>query len=119
MNGYFFLELKFGQSREGISEEVINEARKEFFSKNKYPYATLDEVLDHFDRVINLVGVDHVGIGSDLDGAYGNEQCPRDLDTIADLQKIPKILEERGYSESDIENIMSENFIRFLRKNWK
>ena len=81
---------------------------------------TLEKVVDNIDHVCQLSGNTlHVGIGSDLDGAYGNEQCPRDLDTIADLQKIPKILEERGYSESDIENIMSENFIRFLRKNWK
>ena len=60
---------------------------------------TLEKVVDNIDHVCQLSGNTlHVGIGSDLDGAYGNEQCPRDLDTIADLQKIPKILEERGYS---------------------
>ena len=81
---------------------------------------SLENVVDNIDHICQLSGNSfHVGIGSDLDGAFGNEQCPRDLNTIADLQKIPKILKERGYSKSDIENIMSENFIRFLRNNWK
>ncbi len=55
--------------------------------------------------------------GSDLDGAFGKEQCPYDIDTIADLQKIPEMLSEAGYSSSDIINIMSDNWIRFLKKN--
>ena len=81
---------------------------------------SLENVVDNIDHICQLSGNSfHAGIGSDLDGAFGNEQCPRDLNTIADLQKIPKILRERGYSKSDIENIMSENFIRFLRNNWK
>ncbi|MCU0474295.1 MAG: membrane dipeptidase [Bacteroidales bacterium] len=57
------------------------------------------------------------GTGSDLDGAFGKEQCPVDLDTIADLQKIPDMLAEIGYVEEDIKNIMSANWIRFLNKN--
>jgi membrane dipeptidase len=59
----------------------------------------------------------HAGIGSDLDGAFGKEQCPYDLNTIADLQKIPEKLSEIGYSSSDIQNIISNNWIRFLKKN--
>ena len=109
-----FLELKFGQSREGISEEVINEARKEFFSKNKYPYATLDEVLDHFDRVINLVGVDHVGIGSDYDGV--GDTLPIGL---KDVSSYPSLIEgflERGYSREDIDKILGGNLIRVWKE---
>ena len=60
----------------------------------------------------------HVGIGSDLDGAFGKEQCPYDLDTIADLQTIPLLLQKRGYSNNDVENIMHKNWINFLRKAW-
>jgi membrane dipeptidase len=60
----------------------------------------------------------HAGIGSDLDGAFGTEQGPADLDTIADLQKIPALLADRGYSSEDIENVSSRNFIRFVREAW-
>jgi membrane dipeptidase len=59
-----------------------------------------------------------VGIGSDLDGGFGKEQCPSDLETIADLQNIPSLLRKRGYSEDDIENIMHKNWIQFLRRAW-
>jgi membrane dipeptidase len=60
-----------------------------------------------------------VGIGSDLDGAYGKEQSPYDLETIKDLDKIPSALKNRGYSTADIENIMYGNWLRFLRKVWQ
>ena len=56
-------------------------------------------------------------IGSDLDGGFGKEQCPADLDTIADLQKLDEILADRGYSKTDINNIFSQNGIQFLKKN--
>ncbi len=59
----------------------------------------------------------HVMIGSDLDGGFGKEQCPHDLETIADLQKFDILLAKRGYSEADIENILSKNGITFLIKN--
>ncbi|MEO6705150.1 MAG: membrane dipeptidase, partial [Ginsengibacter sp.] len=77
-------------------------------------------VIDHIDHVCQLAGNSlHSGIGTDLDGAYGKEQSPADLDTIADLQKIPEILKERGYSETDIENIMYKNWVRFLENAWQ
>jgi membrane dipeptidase len=60
----------------------------------------------------------HVGVGSDLDGAFGTEQGPADVDTIADLQKLPALLAARGYSAQDIEHVCSENFLRFLRQAW-
>ena len=55
----------------------------------------------------------------DLDGGYGKEQSPADLDTIADLQKLPSLFEARGYRPSDIENIMHGNWLRFLRRVWR
>jgi membrane dipeptidase len=58
-------------------------------------------------------------MGTDLDGAYGREQCPYDLETIADLQKFPALLRKRGYRESDIENVMHGNWLRFLRNAWE
>jgi membrane dipeptidase len=80
---------------------------------------TMEKVVDHIDHICQLAGnCLHVGIGSDLDGAFGKEQCPYDLETIADLQTIPSLLRKRGYSENDIENIMHKNWIRFLRNAW-
>ncbi len=81
---------------------------------------TLHTVIDHIDHICQLAGnSDHVGIGTDLDGGFGTEQCPSDIDTISDLQKIPKMLQKRGYSPRDIENIMHKNFLQFLQKTWK
>jgi membrane dipeptidase len=80
---------------------------------------TLATVLDHMDHICQLAGnADHIGIGSDLDGAFGKEQCPADLDSIADLQKIPTLLQQRGYSPQDIEKVMHGNWLRFLKKAW-
>lgn len=79
----------------------------------------LEKMLDHIDHICRLAGNTlHVGIGTDLDGAFGKEQCPYDLDTIADLQKIPTLLSKRGYTGQDIQNIMHGNWLRFLRKAW-
>jgi membrane dipeptidase len=81
---------------------------------------TLDCVCDHIDHICQLNGdTAHVGIGSDLDGVFGKEQCPHDLDTIADLQKIAGLLYGRGYSPDDVHGILSGNFINFLRRAWE
>jgi membrane dipeptidase len=79
----------------------------------------LSVMIDHLDHICQLAGnARHIGIGSDLDGAFGKEQCPYDLETIADLQKIPDLLRQRGYSDDDIANVMHGNWLRFLRKAW-
>ena len=79
----------------------------------------LEVICDHIDHVCQLAGnALHSGIGTDLDGGYGTEQTPMDLDTIADLARIPAMLEKRGYTETDINNIMSGNYLRFLRESW-
>jgi len=81
---------------------------------------TLEKLIDHIDHICQLAGNSkHVGIGSDLDGAFGKEQSPMDIETIADLTKIPTLLSQRGYSKEDIENITSKNWLRFLKKAWK
>ena len=80
----------------------------------------LEVIIDHMDHICQLAGnALHIGIGSDLDGGYGKEQSPYDLETIADLQKIPGLLSKRGYSAVDIEHVMHGNWLRFLRKAWK
>jgi membrane dipeptidase len=80
---------------------------------------SLERLIDHIDHVCQLAGnVRHCGVGSDLDGGFGREQSPRELDTIADLQRIPGLLRKRSYKENDIECIMHGNWLRFFRKSW-
>ncbi len=80
----------------------------------------LDRIVDHIDHVCEIAGhARHSGIGSDLDGAFGREQTPADLTSIADLARIPGLLAARGYQEADLELIMRGNFVRFLREAWK
>ena len=81
--------------------------------------ASLSQTIENIDHICQIAGnADHVGIGTDLDGGFGTEQTPVEIDTIADLQKIPGMLEARGYGSSEIEGIMKRNFIRFLERNW-
>jgi membrane dipeptidase len=79
----------------------------------------LEVMIDHIDHICQIAGnALHVGMGTDLDGAFGREQCPYDLETIADLQKVPALLKKRGYTETDIENMMHGNWLRFIRNAW-
>jgi membrane dipeptidase len=79
----------------------------------------LEKVIDHMDHICQLAGnALHIGIGSDLDGAFGKEQSPYDIETIADLQKMPDLLAKRGYSSEDILNVTSGNWLRLIKKAW-
>lgn len=79
----------------------------------------LEKIIDHLDHICQLAGNTlHVGLGTDLDGGFGAEQSPYDLETITDLQQLPTMLAHRGYTAVDIENIMHGNWLRFLRKAW-
>lgn len=79
---------------------------------------SLEALADHIDHINQLAGNPlHCAIGSDLDGGFGTEQTPRDLDTIADLQKVSPILKSRGYSDSDIAQIFHGNWLRFFSRN--
>ena len=81
---------------------------------------TLAKIVDHIDHICQIAGNSrHSGIGSDLDGAFGTEQTPSDVKTIADLQQLTELLSARGYKPQDVENIMHRNFIRFLQTAWK
>jgi membrane dipeptidase len=79
----------------------------------------LERLIDHIDHICQLAGnARHCGIGSDLDGAFGCEQTPADLDTIADLSRLATMLSARKYDAQDIALIMHGNFVRFLRESW-
>ncbi|MGH2372873.1 MAG: dipeptidase [bacterium] len=80
---------------------------------------TLESAVRHIDHICQLLGTArHVGIGSDLDGGFGREGSPHDLDTIADLQKIADLLGQRGYGSNDIAAIMHGNWWSLLRRAW-
>jgi membrane dipeptidase len=80
----------------------------------------LNRLIDHYDHICQIAGnANHIAIGSDLDGAFGTEQSPYDLETIADLQKLPDHLIRRGYREKDILLVMHGNWLRFLKNAWK
>ena len=79
----------------------------------------LENLVDHWDHICQLAGNSlHVAIGSDLDGIFGTEQAPWDMNSIADLQKYEVILSNRGYKQEDIDNIFHKNWLRFLSKAW-
>jgi membrane dipeptidase len=77
----------------------------------------MEVMANNIDHICQLAGnSNHVAVGCDLDGAFGREQCPYDLETIADIQKIFPILKSRGYKPEDIEKIANGNWLRFMRK---
>ena len=74
------------------------------------PYATVDDVIDHFDHVVKLVGIDHVGIGSDYDGV--GDSLPTGLKDVSSYPNLIAGLLRRGYSEEDVRKILGENLLR-------
>ncbi len=75
---------------------------------------SLSQLLDHLDHIVRLIGVDHVGLGSDFDGI---NSTPRELNDVSDMPLITKALMERGYSKNDIKKILGGNFIRVFKEN--
>lgn len=81
--------------------------------------APLEKIIDHYDHICQIAGnANHIAIGSDLDGMFGKEQSPYDLETIADLNNLENLLAKRGYSQDDIKKVMHGNWLRLLRKAW-
>jgi membrane dipeptidase len=78
--------------------------------------ATLDTVVAHIEHMTALVGPDHVGIGSDLDGGFRTDKVPREIRTVADLGRIGDRLRERNWTDTDIGKVLGENWLRILRQ---
>ena len=77
----------------------------------RLPPVYVSRIVDHIDHIVKLVGVDHVGIGSDFDGV---QSTTTDLATVADLPNLTKELLQRGYSASDVEKILGGNMLRVM-----
>lgn len=84
--------------------------------QNPRELVTSENVADHVDHLCQVAGhARQVAIGTDLDGGFGLEQTPADVDTIADIHKLAVVLEKRGYSEEDIDGIFYKNWLRYFQ----
>lgn len=95
------------------STDLKDQFTEQYRKENPYPYATLEDVLDHFDHVVKIAGVDAVGIGSDYDGV--GDSLPVGLKDAASYPNLIEGLLKRGYSEEDIKKILSGNLMRVWR----
>jgi membrane dipeptidase len=77
---------------------------------------TVDTILAHIQHIVELVGADHVGIGSDLDGGFTIDKTPDGIDSVADLRRIGDGLRGRGFSDDAVNRILGGNWIRVLRR---
>ena len=103
------LELEF-EERVGDLKDEIFILFKSGLNDIRPPFETL---IDHIDYIAKLVGVDHVGLGSDFDGV---RSMPKEMDDVTDLPKITKALFDRGYTEDDLEKILGGNLLRVFKK---
>jgi len=98
----------------GEDSQEVKDFVETYNTQSPYPYATLETVLDHIDHVVNLVGIDYVGIGSDYDGV--GDSLPVSLKDVSDYPNLVEGLLDRGYSEDDIKKILNENVLRVWRE---
>ncbi len=92
----------------------------DFYLFEKYPDEVislrppLSMLIDHLDYIVKLIGIDHVGLGSDFDGI---NSAPQQLDDVTNMPLITKELLKRGYSKKDVKKILGLNFLRILEAN--
>ncbi len=101
---------------ENLTKEEMNAARKEWYGIDKtHPaeLATVSDVVDHIDHIVNLIGIDHIGIGTDFDGGGGVKGCYH----VGEMKNITKELIKRGYSKKEIIKIWGGNFMRVFKEN--
>ena len=104
-------EAKLGRE---MSSDEASSFRAKWRADHAYPFASLDDVLDHIDRVVELAGIDAVGIGSDYDGV--GDTLPTNLKDAASFPILIDGLLARGYEDAQIAKIMGENALRVWRE---
>ncbi|MCI4569293.1 dipeptidase [Lysobacter sp. CFH 32150] len=97
----------------GKPERSEDDFEKEWKASHPIPTTHIEAVLDQIDYAVKLIGVDHVGIGSDFDGVSGN--LPVELRTVADYPNFVAGLQARGYKDDDIRKILGGNLLRVWR----
>jgi membrane dipeptidase len=98
-----------------FSDPQAQELIKEYQRQHPAPYATVKDVADHIDHVVQLAGIDHVGIGSDFDGV--GDSLPIGLKSVADYPNLIAELLRRKYSEEDIKKVCGENLLKVWEEN--
>lgn len=94
----------------GDDSDQLEQFEQQYREENPYPYSSLSDVLDHIDHVAELIGIEHVGIGSDFDGV--GDSLPTGLKDVSDYPNLVQGLLDRGYSEQHVKDILSGNFLR-------
>jgi membrane dipeptidase len=97
---------------EGCISREMARLQQKLTAEGKLPHVSWERVIDHIDHAVKLVGADHVGLGSDFDGA----DMPEGLEDCSKLPKITEALLRKGYSESDIRKILGENTLRVMEQ---
>ncbi|UTA48425.1 dipeptidase [Simiduia sp. 21SJ11W-1] len=97
---------------EHLTDKALADFNRAYKAKFPYPYATVNDVANHIDRAVKLVGVDHVGLGSDYDGV--GDSLPVGLKDAASFPNLVQELLARGYKERDIEKILGGNVLRVM-----
>jgi membrane dipeptidase len=100
-----------GEDEECVGREM-KKIETQLIAEGKLPHVTWERIIDHIDHAVKLVGADHVGLGSDFDGA----NMPEGMEDASKLPKITEALLRKGYSESDIRKILGENTLRILEQ---
>jgi membrane dipeptidase len=98
-----------GEDQECIGRK-LEEMNKKLTAEGKLPHVSWERIVDHIDHAVKLVGADHVGLGSDFDGAT----MPEGMEDCTDLPKITEALMRKGYSDEDIRKILGENTLRVM-----
>src|SRR5438477_1766063 len=100
---------------EGCLEKKMTEMQKQAVAEGKLPHVSWERIIDHIDHAVKLVGADHVGLGSDFDGA----SMPDGMEDASKLPKITEALVRKGYSDDDIRKILGGNLLRVMEQNEK
>jgi membrane dipeptidase len=108
------LQKACGDDQECVGKKM-QEMEKRATAEGKLPHVTWERIIDHIDHVVKLAGADHVGLGSDFDGAT----MPEGMDDCTQLPKITEALMRRRYSDDDIRKILGGNLLRVMEQNEK
>ena len=103
-----------GDDEECLGKKML-EIEKQAVAEGKLPHVSWERIIEHIDHVVKLVGADHVGLGSDFDGAT----MPEGMDDCTHLPKITEALMRKGYSVDDIRKILGGNLLRVMEQNEK